>query len=188
MITSIPYLKPRNFLSLPRFSHIFSHTSNWNLPDYLERLHTPGWICRPPSRRRLRGGQFWPLPASRPTKVNLEVSNSNTSTRTMSGQSTGCSAATTFVCALLHPNRHSTKVVASTKMLPKRREAASGVEKSARWRNGNPWPRPGLDTMRYPRRINAGSSTNSSRSPTITASIAFVRCSTPPGEAVERLH
>ena len=105
IVTSIPYLKLGNFLSLPRFSHMFSHTGNRNLPDDLGRLHTPGWICRPPSRRRLREGQFWPPPASRPTKVNVEVSNSNTIPKTMSGLSTGCSASTTSAGALLHPNR-----------------------------------------------------------------------------------
>ena len=37
--------------------------------------------------------------------------------------------------ALPHPNRYSTKVVASTKMLPKTREAATWAEASPRWRS-----------------------------------------------------
>ena len=130
IVTSTPYLKLGDFLFLPRFSHIFSHTGNRNLPDYLERLHTSGQIYQPPSRRRLREGQFWPPPASRPTKVNGDVSNSNTIPKTMSGLSTGCSASTTSAGALLHPNRYSTKVVASINVLTKRREATTWVEES----------------------------------------------------------
>ena len=167
---------------------MFSHTGNRNLPYYLGRLHTPGWIYRPPSRRRLREGQFWPPPASRPTKVNVEVSNSNTIPKTMSGLSTGCSAPTTSPGALLHPNRYSTKVVASINVLTKRRETTTWVEESARWRNRNSGPGSGTDTSRHLRRINAGSSTNSSRSPAIAVSMAFVGCRTPPRKAAERLH
>ena len=51
----------------------------------------------------------------------------------------GCSASTTFAGALPHPNRYSTKVVASAKMLPKTREAATWAEASARWRSRNLW-------------------------------------------------
>ena len=75
----------------------------------------------------------------------------------------GCSASTTSAGALPHPNRYSTKVVASTKMLPKTREAATWGEASARWRSRNLWQRSGTDTNRHARRTKGGFSTNSLR-------------------------
>ena len=67
-----------------------------------------------------------------------------------------CSASTTFAAhcltALPHPNLYSTRVVASTKMLPKTREAATWGEASARWRDGNLWQRSGTDIGDHPRR------------------------------------
>ena len=45
--------------------------------------------------------------------------------------------------ALPQSNRYSTRVVASTKMLPKTREAATWAEASPRWRSRNLWRRSG---------------------------------------------
>ena len=59
--------------------------------------------------------------------------------------------------ALPHPNRYSTKVVASAKMLPKTREAATWAEASARWRSRNLWRQSGTGTDRHPRRTKGGS-------------------------------
>ena len=54
--------------------------------------------------------------------------------------------------ALPHPNRDSTKVVASTKVLPNTRQAAIWAEASARWRIRNLWRRSGAATDSLPKR------------------------------------
>ena len=73
------------------------------------------------------------------------------------------STTTISCCALPHPNRYSTKVVASAKMLPKTREAATWAEASPRWRSRNLWRQSGTGTDRHPRRTKGGFSTNSPR-------------------------
>ncbi len=65
-----------------------------------------------------------------------------------------------YSCLLPHPNRYSTKVVASNKMLPKTREAATWAEASARWRSRNLWRRSGTGTNKHRRRTKGGFSTN----------------------------
>ena len=68
-----------------------------------------------------------------------------------------------FCRALPHTNRYSTKVVASTKMLPKIRETATWAEASARWRSRYLWPLSGTDSSSPPRKKQGGFSTNSLR-------------------------
>ena len=62
----------------------------------------------------------------------MDVPNSNMIANTVFWYPNDCSASTTPAGALLHPDPYPTKVVASTKMLPNRWEAASGAEKSER--------------------------------------------------------
>ena len=73
----------------------------------------------------------------------MDVPNSNMIAKTVFGYPTGCSASTTPADALLHPEPYPTKVVASTKMLPNRWEAASGLRNQRDGETGTPYLRPG---------------------------------------------